>query len=338
MQRHHQHSHQVFELKRFIAKNAQLLLAIAVISVFVISVATIFSSRPFLAFGKYDAYVFPKICQEYYNSLPWAVGTDHKDYIGNLLVRNPTSREDFEKCLTQPLCEYWTKHSTKYKKNYDYKYDGWSQDGQDRYLDSNVFRGKEEGILVEIGSYDGVSGSNSYLFEKCRNWRALLIEANPRTFSMLENARRTSGENPILIQKCISNFEGTAQFTLAVTLSGLPSKYSLEHKNRVENEMEKKEQNVTVQCTRLATLLKEHNIRHVDLLLIDIEGAEPDVLKTIDEDNLDIDVVVAENNYPDRIDFGKFLFPLGYEKVERLAGDEFWVKRARFPHLFKKSS
>jgi len=335
MRNHHHNT--PFELKRFVAKNSQLLLAIAVITVFVLSAATIFSSRPFMSLGKFNAYVFPKICKEYYNSLSWDFGVNHDDYIGGLLVKNLATREDFEKCLTQPLCEYWTKHSTKFRKPYDFKYDGWSQDGQDRYLDSNVFRGKENGVLVEIGAFDGVSGSNSYLFEKCRNWRSILVEANPRTFSILDATRRTTGPNPVLVQKCISNFEGTAMFTMAVTLSGLPSKYSVEHKNRVENEVDKKEHNVTVQCTRLATLLKEHNIHHVDLLLIDIEGGEPDVLKTIEEDNLDIDVVVAENNYPDKIDFGTYLAPIGYKKVERLSGDEFWVKRTKFPHLFPSS-
>lgn len=35
------------------------------------------------------------------------------------------------------------------------------------------------GTFVELGTLDGVTGSNTYALGKCLNWRGLLIEANP---------------------------------------------------------------------------------------------------------------------------------------------------------------
>ena len=38
------------------------------------------------------------------------------------------------------------------------------------------------GTFVEIGAFDGVNLSNTYMLERCYDWRGLLIEANPENF------------------------------------------------------------------------------------------------------------------------------------------------------------
>ena len=38
------------------------------------------------------------------------------------------------------------------------------------------------GFFVEIGAYDGETGSNTLFLEKHKSWDGLLIEANPLTF------------------------------------------------------------------------------------------------------------------------------------------------------------
>ena len=58
-----------------------------------------------------------------------------------------------------------------------------SQAGQDAYLDERVFKGKRDGVFVEIGGYDGVTGSNCLFFELIRGWTGLLIEPSPTYFA-----------------------------------------------------------------------------------------------------------------------------------------------------------
>ena len=55
-----------------------------------------------------------------------------------------------------------------------------SQAGQDRYLNERIFRNKRDGTFVEIGGYDGWTGSNCVFFEKVLGWTGLVVEASPQ--------------------------------------------------------------------------------------------------------------------------------------------------------------
>jgi hypothetical protein len=41
-----------------------------------------------------------------------------------------------------------------------------SQVGQDRFLFDHFFRGKRDGVFVDVGAYDGEKFSNSLFFER----------------------------------------------------------------------------------------------------------------------------------------------------------------------------
>ena len=53
-----------------------------------------------------------------------------------------------------------------------------SQAGQDVVVD-RLLSGKTGGIFVDVGGYDGVTGSNSLYFEQFRGWSGLIVEAVP---------------------------------------------------------------------------------------------------------------------------------------------------------------
>jgi len=62
-----------------------------------------------------------------------------------------------------------------------------SQSGQDWFIDQMLLKGRRDGVFVDIGGYDGVSGSNTLFFEIFRGWTGVLIE--PAT-TAIEDARR----------------------------------------------------------------------------------------------------------------------------------------------------
>jgi hypothetical protein len=53
-----------------------------------------------------------------------------------------------------------------------------SMSGEDLHLMNNFFKGLCNGTYVEIGGLDGVTISNSYVFNKELGWKGVLIEGN----------------------------------------------------------------------------------------------------------------------------------------------------------------
>lgn len=53
------------------------------------------------------------------------------------------------------------------------------------------------GYFVDLGAYDGIYLSNTYLLERRYEWNGICIEANPATFMSLRSNRRA---------KCVNAF------------------------------------------------------------------------------------------------------------------------------------
>ena len=60
-----------------------------------------------------------------------------------------------------------------------------SQTEQDLLLDETVFCGMRAGVFIDVGAHDGVSLSNTLMFERDRGWAGVCIEANPKVFPAL---------------------------------------------------------------------------------------------------------------------------------------------------------
>ena len=102
-----------------------------------------------------------------------------------------------------------------------------SQFGQDYWLHENVFADTENGTFLEIGGYDGITGSNCIFFEKFRKWQGLIVEAAP---GLLEKIRYTRDAK--VIHAALAGKDGVADFfniTSGYTqMSGLLEHYSPE--------------------------------------------------------------------------------------------------------------
>lgn len=207
--------------------------------------------------------------------------------------------------------------------------------GQDKYLNEQIFKGKRNGVFIDVGAHDGVTYSNTYFFEQELAWSGLCVEPVPTLFQKLEKNRGC-----ICVQGCISDKNCKSQF-LAVTsaidteytemLSGLVDMYDERHLQRIDKELALfggTKEILEIECYRLDDLLKFYNIAHVDYLSIDVEGAEMLVLKSIDFSNVDIDVITIENNY-DTKDIENFLKAKGYTRLKKLAGDEVYTKNKK---------
>ena len=177
-----------------------------------------------------------------------------------------------------------------------------SQFNQDVYLIEKIYDFKKNGYFVEIGAYDGINMSNTYLLEYCYDWKGILVECNPYWFSKLIENR----PNCININCAICNNVGTADFICNTgyteMISGLKDNFDIRHLCRLEkenNQMGSTSEIIKVNTTKIESICDEYNIKHINYLSIDVEGAEFEVIKSINFDNLFIDVIGFENNYND---------------------------------------
>lgn len=178
----------------------------------------------------------------------------------------------------------------------------YSQFNQDTFLEEHVFRGFRNGIYMDVGAHDGVTINNTLFFEKCRNWTGVNIEPILSVYNILINNRPHS----LNINCAISNTDGHAEFLCnkgyTEMLSGLKSFYDQRHYNRLYREnaiMNSTTDTILVETKKIETICRDHDIKHIHYLSIDVEGAEFEVIKSINFDTVFIDVIGFENNYPD---------------------------------------
>lgn len=192
----------------------------------------------------------------------------------------------------------------------------YSQDRQDEYLEVNVFKGFTNGVFMDIGAHDGISINNTLYFEKNNNWSGINVEPIKDVYDKLVINRPKN----ININCAVCNNDGTAQFIMNTgyteMISGLEKSFDQRHHARLQREIDErggKSEVIEVNTKKVSTICNEHNVKQIHYLSIDVEGAEFDVIKSIDFDNTFIDVIGFENNYNDTsIPIVEYLKSKGY--------------------------
>ncbi|HXW26919.1 MAG TPA: FkbM family methyltransferase [Xanthobacteraceae bacterium] len=201
----------------------------------------------------------------------------------------------------------------------------YSQHEQDKYICETYFLDRPAGTFVDIGAYDGVTFSNSLLFEQ-RGWRGICIEPNPAVFPRLRANRSST-----CLNCAISDKSGTADFVdvdmpaFGKMYSGLKADYDPRHVALL-NAWASASRVIHVRTRRLDEILVENDLYALSYLSIDTEGSELKILKTIDFDVFNIEVISVENNYNDTRVRG-YLQRHGYKLARLFADfDELYVR------------
>ena len=128
--------------------------------------------------------------------------------------------------------------------------------------------GSEAGTFVELGAYTGVQLSNTYLLEKCFQWRGLLIEANPSNYAELAHSKRNHSRfmHAAVCAKGIGSINVTAGQT---ETSGSPTEMAESFRKRFEKTNTRN--TVAVPCAPLSLLMDEANLPKATFLSLDVE-------------------------------------------------------------------
>jgi len=199
-----------------------------------------------------------------------------------------------------------------------------SQSGQDAFLDEKVFKGKRKGVFVEIGGYDGITGSNCLFFELIRGWSGLLIEPSPTYFARASEFRRAT-----CLQCALADKEGEAEF-MDVTegfsqMGGLTATYDPKLRETVEANPRHKGDLITVKTRSLSQILDQQFLKGVDYISLDVEGGEMAVLSSFPFEKYDVTAWTIENNAAS-MEIPELMRAKGYQRIEALGVDDVYVK------------
>lgn len=171
-----------------------------------------------------------------------------------------------------------------------------AQDQEDVWLYENWFYGLEKGIIMESGALDGMLFSTSYMYETFANWTAIHVEADPENYSKLRNNR----PNAININAALCSESRPLHYSSegVVPVRGfiefMTESFIKKWHGRVYNNKTRIEDLPTVHCLPVQKLLQELHITHVDIWILDVEGAEESVLKGTDFEAVRFNAVAME--------------------------------------------
>lgn len=199
-----------------------------------------------------------------------------------------------------------------------------SQSGQDRFLDERVFHGKRDGIFVEVGGYDGVTGSNCLFFEMMRGWTGLLVEPSPTQFARAQDVRRAT-----CLRAAVADQAGEAEFLDIqegyTQMSGLTATYAEGLRTQVEADPRHKGALITVPVTTLPDILDDNGLTEIDYVSLDVEGGELAILSGFPFDRYRITAWTIENNQAD-VRIPELMIANGYRRIEALGVDDVYVR------------
>ncbi len=213
-------------------------------------------------------------------------------------------------------------------KNKKLKY--FSEHKQDYFIDK-ILGGKTRGVFLDIGAYDGVKFSNSYFFEKSRNWQGLCIEPSPSVFEKLKKNR-----DCLCLNGAVTEVDEIVEFTEVyeghAMLSGVTDYLSDVHKKHISDSIPicgGEIKAIQVQSYSPKTIFEKYDLEKIDYLSLDIEGGEYEVLKSIDFKTIDITCLSVENN-PENKRTTPLMRKAGYHLAFRVFNDYFYIKKNYF--------
>jgi FkbM family methyltransferase len=195
---------------------------------------------------------------------------------------------------------------------------------QDLLVYNNFFKDKKDGFYVDIGAHDGITGSNTYLFDQI-GWKGICIEPNEIRFNELQKNRTSTNHNCVIsdIDKDYVEFcliDGYAEM-----LSGITEKYTENHKKRIIRDCENhgcNRKKVSIRNYKFNDLVENEEI---DFLSVDTEGGEIDIIESIDHNKYNIKIICFENN--NKFDISKSTLKEWYDVVTYIQDLDVIIKR-----------
>ncbi|KAK3879637.1 hypothetical protein Pcinc_015808 [Petrolisthes cinctipes] len=132
-----------------------------------------------------------------------------------------------------------------------------------------IWKGQPPGVFVEVGASDGEFLSQTLMLERNLGWSGLLVEPDPRAFTILQQRRRRAWTTPLCVHE---NQPCMRKYWLRDVDDDLPKHFQqlLMARSRLQDDTligdEERGGTVSVPCVPLSTILLAANITSIDFL------------------------------------------------------------------------
>ena len=195
-------------------------------------------------------------------------------------------------------------------------------EGEDLIIE-DLTKNIKNGFYVDAGCYHPLHLSNTYLLYK-RSWNGINIDISEFSIKLFNYLR----PNDVNINSAVSNMEKEISFYYQKKLSQLSTiKKAISNERMQGNIKEKK-----IKSLKLNSILNQSKFknRQIDFLNIDVEGADFEVLKSLDftiyEPKIICIEIMDKNIFESKI--YNFLKDINYKKI--------WSSKSCFNHIFLK--
>ncbi len=182
-----------------------------------------------------------------------------------------------------------------------------------QYIDQDFFHRKDL-IIFDVGSRDCEQSIEFY--HKFPNARIFAFECNPNTLPICRKNIENFKDRITLIEGAVCDYDGQITFypidqekTVTTWVDGNPGASSLFKSSGNYDCIEKYVQNeIVTNCHRLDTVMQKYGIPKVDIIWMDIQGAELLALKSLGKYLNYVEYVYTEVTYNSEMYTGQVMF------------------------------
>lgn len=198
-----------------------------------------------------------------------------------------------------------------------------SQIEQERWVFA-MCNGRRDGRFAEIGAFDGVLHSNSYVLESEHGWKGVCVEPNPSLF-----ARLTESRSAICLERAVYRETGQILSFIPSQEIGTLAEFAGNDRHADARACAAATHGlIQVETISFAEIAAMGDFAETgfDYVSLDTEGSELEILRTIDFARHRIALFTIEHNFvePRREQMRILLAEAGYDRLNVGFDDWYW--------------
>jgi FkbM family methyltransferase len=188
------------------------------------------------------------------------------------------------------------------------------------------FAGKLGGVFFEAGANDGLLFSNTAYLERYCQWSGILVEAVPHKFVECVRNRPCS-----VVEHCAlvsPDFGGECvEIRYSNLMSYAPALANIDERKQIMDgsefllgpEKKLSSQVFLAPARTMQDLISKHNIKKIDFMVLDLEGAEIEALRGMNFHRCRVENILIEaRDFPDLRATDEFLSTFGFKRYAQL--------------------